>query len=89
MNSETGDYDIAEYHSYPNDSHQILENLRIIDKILDCTGGSDKFLGLSFSHINNLMKARELIREVSESINNPGDTSFDSYDSRTYKKKRW
>ena len=83
------EYDVAEYQLNPTDSRQILDNLRIVDRILDCTGGSDKFLGLSFSHINNLMKARELIREVSESINNPGDTSFDSYDSRTYKKKRW
>ena len=82
-------YDIAEYFIDPSDAHQILDNLRIVDRILDCTGGSGKFLGLSFSHINNLMKSKELIREVSDSLNDTGDTSFDSYDSRTYKKKRW
>ena len=82
-------YGIAGYRIDPSDSHQILDNLRIVDRILDCTSGSDKFLGLSFGHINNLMKARELIREVSDSLNDAGDTSFDSYDSRTYKKKRW
>ena len=83
------DYDVAKYYSSPSNSNQIQDNLLVVIKIMDCTGGSDKFLGLSFSNINNLMKARELIREVSDTINNSGNTSFDSYDSRTYKKKRW
>lgn len=80
---------LVEFYTNPNELSQIISNLRNVGKILDTTSSSDKFLGLSFKHINNLMKARELIREVAESLHNPSDKSFNSYDSRTYKKKRW
>ena len=79
----------AEYYVNPDELSHILVNLRSIEMILDDTSGSDKVLGLSFSHVNNIMKARELIREVTDSLTNSGNNSFDSYDSRTYKKKRW
>ena len=89
MESRTDGSIPIEYYPNPIGISQIMDNLNVVTEILDASCSSDKCLGLSFQQVNNLMKAKELLREVIHPRDTSSYNSFDSYDSRTYKNKRW
>ena len=89
MGSDTNGSTTVEYYPNPIDMSLVLSNLRTVNEILTSSCNSDKIVGLSFQQVNSLMKAKELIQKVIRSHDDSIYNSLDSYESRTYKSKRW